>query len=302
MNYLIGDIGNTNIKICKINKKFKIIKTYLFETKNPSLEKNLNKKLKNILKNNTNKKVLFSSVVPNVYKKISKIFNRKKFTVFEIKKFNLKKVMKFKIKKYSQLETLNVSRETFPALEEFRSLLLSENKKINLISKSTEKESIKRHIIDSAQIIDIIDNNTKSCIDLGSGPGLPGIVLAIIFNEKGSKIKFYLYEKSQKKSNFLRKMIRHFKLNADVKQKNIFQEKDLEADIIVARAFKPLQTILELIEKNFVHYNRLILFLGRSGKSMINECLNLWMFDYEIIESLTDVNSVIVKISNLKKL
>ena len=103
MNYLIGDIGNTNIKICKINKKFKIIKTYLFETKNPSLEKNQNKKLKNILKNNTNKKVLFSSVVPNVYKKISKIFNRKKFTVFEIKKFNLKKVMKFKIKKYSQL-------------------------------------------------------------------------------------------------------------------------------------------------------------------------------------------------------
>ena len=206
------------------------------------------------------------------------------------------------LKKYSQLETLNVSRETFPALEEFRSLLLSENKKINLISKSTEKDSIKRHIIDSAQIIDIIDKNTKTCLDIGSGSGLPGVVLAIIFKKKGSKIKFELYEKSQKKSNFLRKMIRHFKLNAYVKQKNIFQEKDLEADIIVARAFKPLQTILELIEKNFVHYNRLILFLGKSGKSMINECLNLWMFDYEIIESLTDVNSVIVKISNLKKL
>ena len=61
------------------------------------------------------------------------------------------------LKKYFQLETLNVSRETFPALEEFRSLLLSENKKINLISKSTEKDSIKRHIIDSAQIIDIIE-------------------------------------------------------------------------------------------------------------------------------------------------
>ena len=206
------------------------------------------------------------------------------------------------LKKYYQLETLNVSRETFPVLEEFRSFLLNENKKINLISKSTEKESIKRHIIDSAQIIDIIDINTKSCIDLGSGSGLPGVVLAIILKKKGSKIKFDLYEKSQRKSYFLRKMIRHFKLNADVKQKNIFQEKDLEADIIVARAFKPLQTILELIEKNFVHYNRLILFLGRSGKSMINECLNLWMFDYEIIESLTDVNSVIVKISNLKKL
>ena len=206
------------------------------------------------------------------------------------------------LKKYTQLESLNVSRETFPALEEFRSLLLNENKKINLISKSTEKESIKRHIIDSAQIIDIIDINTKSCIDLGSGSGLPGVVLAIILKRKGSKIKFDLYEKSQKKSNFLRKIIRHFKLNAEVKQKNIFEEKELEADIIVARAFKPLQTILELIDKSFAHYNRLILFLGKSGKDTINECLKSWKFDYEIIESLTDVNSVIVKISNLKKI
>ena len=206
------------------------------------------------------------------------------------------------LKKYYQLETLNVSRETFPALEEFRSFLLNENKKINLISKSTEKESIKRHIIDSAQIIDIIDINAKSCIDLGSGSGLPGVVLAIIFKKKGSKIKFDLYEKSQRKSNFLRKMIRHFKLNAEVKQKNIFEEKELEADIIVARAFKPLQKILELIHKNFARYKRLILFLGKSGKDVINECLKSWKFDYEIIESLTDINSVIVKISNLKKI
>ena len=205
------------------------------------------------------------------------------------------------LKKYSQLETLNVSRETFPALEEFRSLLLSENKKINLISKSTEKDAINRHIIDSAQIIDIIDINTKSCIDLGSGSGLPGVVLAIIFKKKGSRIKFDLYEKSKKKSDFLRRMIKHFKLNAEVKQKNIFEEKELEADIIVARAFKPLQKILELISKNFVHYNRLILFLGKSGKDTIKECLKSWKFDYEIVDSLTDVSSVIVKISNLEK-
>ena len=99
----MGDIGNTNIKICKINKNFKIIKTYLFETKNPSLEANLNKKLKQIVKKNTNKKVLFSSVVPKAYRKISTIFKRKKLIVFEIKKFNLKKIMKFKIKKYTQL-------------------------------------------------------------------------------------------------------------------------------------------------------------------------------------------------------
>ena len=59
---------------------------------------------------------------------------------------------------------------------------------------------------------------------------------------------------------------------------------------------------MELIDKNFIHYNRLILFLGKSGKGAINECLKSWKFDYEIIESLTDANSVIVKISNLKKI
>ena len=205
------------------------------------------------------------------------------------------------LKKYSQLETLNVSRETFPALEEFRSLLLSENKKINLISKSTEKDSIKRHIIDSAQIIDIIDKNTKTCLDIGSGSGLPGVVLAIILKKKGSKIKFKLYEKSMKKSIFLKKMVKRFELNAEVMQKNIFEERELEADIIVARAFKPLQTILELINKNFSHYNSLILFLGKSGRDNINECLKSWKFDFEIVKSLTDVNSVIVKINNLRR-
>ncbi len=103
MNYLIGDIGNTNIKICKINKRFKIVKTYLFQTKNSSLEKNLNRALNKILKRNINKNVLFSSVVPNVFKKINKIFKKKNYNTFEIKKFNLKKIMKFKVKKYSQL-------------------------------------------------------------------------------------------------------------------------------------------------------------------------------------------------------
>ena len=103
MNYLIGDIGNTNIKICKINSNFKIINTYLFETKKSNFEKNLNRRLKKIIKKNTNKNVLFSSVVPKIYKKISRIFRKNNLNVFEIKKFNLKKIMKFNIKKYPEL-------------------------------------------------------------------------------------------------------------------------------------------------------------------------------------------------------
>ena len=81
MNYLIGDIGNTNIKICKTNRNFKVINTYLFQTKNPNLERDLNRKLKQIIRKNTNKKILFSSVAPKVYRKIIKIFQRDRKSV-----------------------------------------------------------------------------------------------------------------------------------------------------------------------------------------------------------------------------
>tara|TARA_B100000945_G_scaffold234964_1_gene191079 strand:- start:2536 stop:3294 length:759 start_codon:yes stop_codon:yes gene_type:complete len=103
MNYLIGDIGNTNIKICKIDRNFKIINSYLFETKNINFERNFKNKIKKILKKNINKNVLFSSVVPNIYKKIYKIFKRRNIKVHEIKEFNLKKIMKFNINNYKQL-------------------------------------------------------------------------------------------------------------------------------------------------------------------------------------------------------
>ena len=103
MNYLIGDIGNTNIKICKINKRFEIVKTYLFYTKDKNLERNINNKIKKILYGQINKKILFSSVVPKVYIILRKIFRKKNMKVHEIKDFNLKKIMKFKVKKLSEL-------------------------------------------------------------------------------------------------------------------------------------------------------------------------------------------------------
>ena len=103
MNYLVGDIGNTNIKICKIDKKFRIKNTYLFNSKSSNLKKELASKIKNISKKNFNKNVLFSSVVPQVFNKIKFVFKKKKMRVYEIKNFNLKKLMKFNIKKYSQL-------------------------------------------------------------------------------------------------------------------------------------------------------------------------------------------------------
>tara|TARA_B100000965_G_scaffold265817_1_gene224547 strand:+ start:878 stop:1519 length:642 start_codon:yes stop_codon:yes gene_type:complete len=205
------------------------------------------------------------------------------------------------ILEYSKLEPLNVSRETFPELEEFRTLILEKNKDINLISSKSEQISRERHIIDSAQIIDLIDKNDKLCTDIGSGSGLPGIVLAIIMKHKKSNMEFHLYEKSHHKSNFLKEVSKKFGLNTKIFQKNIFDEKNLETDVIVARAFKPLPIILELADKNFKKFKNIILYLGKNGKEILKESIMKWEFEYKEKKSLTSEDSILIKISNLKK-
>ena len=202
---------------------------------------------------------------------------------------------------YSCLEPLNVSRETFPELEQFRQTILEKNKAINLISKETEEKSRERHIIDSAQIIELIDLNSSVCTDIGSGSGLPGIVLAIIMKHKKSNMKFKLYEKSFHKSNFLKEVTNKFNLNVEVHQKDIFSEKNLSSDIIVARAFKPLPVILNLIKSNFKLFNEVILFLGKSGGEIIEQVLLEWKMKYELKRSITNKDSMILKIKSLEK-
>jgi len=205
------------------------------------------------------------------------------------------------ILEYSKLEPLNVSRETFSELEEYRSLILQKNKKINLISRSTEPISRERHIVDSAQTIDFIDNNCKLCTDIGSGSGLPGIVLAIIMKYRNPNLKFNLYEKSYNKSNFLREISKKFNLNTEIFEKDIFKEKNLKTDIIISRAFKPLPIILDIATKNFIKFESIIIFLGKTGKEILSEALKKWRFEYKEKKSLTSEDTLLIKISNLKK-
>ena len=205
------------------------------------------------------------------------------------------------ILKYSVLEGLNVSRETFQDFEAFRSLILERNKTINLISQNTIENSRERHIIDSAQVIDFIEGNEINCTDIGSGSGLPGIVLAIISKHKKLKMKFNLYEKSFRKSQFLNEVIKKLELDANVFQKDIFEEKNLITDLIIARAFKPLPIILKLANSKFKKFKSLIMFLGRKDKNLIKECLINWNFEYKEKKSITSDESAIVKIWNLKK-
>ena len=205
------------------------------------------------------------------------------------------------ILEYKNLEPLNVSRETFPQFEAYCELLKKENSKINLISKSTEGEIRKRHIVDCAQTIEFIDENYKICSDIGSGSGLPGIVLAIIMKVKKPDMKFHLYEKSFRKCEFLFTVKEKLDLNADIYQKDIFKEKNIETDLIITRAFKPLPIVLDLAEKNFKKFKSIIIFLGKNKKDILEKALLNWSFTYKEKKSITSSESKIIKISNLKK-
>jgi 16S rRNA (guanine527-N7)-methyltransferase len=204
--------------------------------------------------------------------------------------------------KNNAINISNVSRETLKDLDDYGNSIILKNKDINLISASTEKSINSRHIIDSAQTIDFIDNmEINTCTDLGSGAGLPGIVLAILMKHKKPQFKVIFYEKSYHKSKFLVDMSKKFKLNTKVYQKNIFEEKNLSTDVIIARAFKPLPIIFQIAEKNFKNFKFIILFLGKSGKKILKEARKYWKFDYEEKKSLTNSESKVIKISNLRK-
>ena len=206
-------------------------------------------------------------------------------------------------KKYSVLDNLNVSRETYLDFENLVSMILKKSNEINIISKKTSvKELIReRHIIDSAQAIDFVDLNNNTTSDIGSGAGLPGIVIAIIAKNLKKDMKLNLYEKSYHKSLFLREVSRELKLDTEVIQSDIFKSRDLKSGTIMARAFKPLPVVLELVYNNFTSYKNLVLFMGKNGQNILCETLKNWDFDYVEKKSLTSDDSFLLNIKNIKK-
>jgi 16S rRNA (guanine527-N7)-methyltransferase len=207
-----------------------------------------------------------------------------------------------KIIKTEKIQLPNVSRETLKELEVYSQSILSTNKKINLISSTTEKSINTRHIYDSAQTIEFIDkNDIKICTDLGSGAGLPSIVLGILMKSKKQGFKLIFYEKSYHKSNFLKEMVKKFKLEAKIYQKNIFEEKNLVTDVIICRAFKPLPVVFDIATKNFKKFKYIIMYLGKSGKKILKDASTEWEFDMEKMKSQTSEESLVIKISNLNK-
>tara|TARA_B100000989_G_scaffold39379_1_gene24963 strand:- start:1421 stop:2065 length:645 start_codon:yes stop_codon:yes gene_type:complete len=204
---------------------------------------------------------------------------------------------------YYKIPNKYVSRETCNDLEHFVSMIQEKNKEINLISKKTdEKLSIReRHIIDSAQIIDFVDLNSNTTCDLGTGGGMPGLIVAIVMKKIKNTMKINLYEKSYNKCVFLREVSKKLKLNTEIVHKDIFTVKNIQTGTIMSRAFKPMPVILNLVCENFRKYKNIIFFMGSSGKKILNKTLKEWHLDYETKKSLTNDESFILNIQKIKK-
>ena len=206
-------------------------------------------------------------------------------------------------KNYTQIQKLHVSRETCNELESLISMIQKKNEEINIISKkSSKKEDIRqRHIVDSAQIIDFIDLKSNTTSDLGTGGGMPGLIIAILMKKLKNSMKIKLYEKSYHKCVFLKDVSKKLELNTEIIQKDIFEIKNIETGTIMSRAFKPMPIILDLVQKNFWKYKNIILFMGKSGRKILNDTLKLWDLDYEEKKSLTSEDSFLLNIKNMQK-
>ena len=206
-------------------------------------------------------------------------------------------------KNYSQIQKYDVSRETCNDFESLIGLIQEKNREINIISKKTsEKKAIRqRHIIDSAQIIDFVDLNSNTTSDLGSGGGMPGLIIAIIMKKLKNSMKIKLYEKSYHKCVFLKDVSNKLNLNTEIIQEDIFKIKNIETGTIMSRAFKPMPIILDLVQKNFGKYKNIILFMGKSGRKILKDSLKIWNLDYEEKKSLTSKDSFLLNIKKIEK-
>ena len=204
---------------------------------------------------------------------------------------------------YSKISHLNVSRETCNELETLISMIQEKNKEINIISKKIfERSAIReRHIIDSAQIIDFVDLNSNTTSDLGTGGGMPGLIVAIAMKKIKNSMKIHLYEKSHHKCVFLKEVSKKMSLNTEVIQKDIFKIKNISTGTIMSRAFKPMPVILNIINKNFQKYKNIIFFMGSNGRKILSDVLKEWELDFEEKKSLTSDHSFILNIKKIKK-
>ena len=197
-------------------------------------------------------------------------------------------------------KNLNFNDNKLELIELFVHEVLIFNKKYNLISKGTEKDIWKRHVLDSAQLVKYIDHkNFKSLTDLGTGGGFPGIILSIFYSDI---LTFHvkLYEKSKIKVNFIKTVINKLSLKNVSVYDNDYQSHILDTDYMVCRAFKKLPEILRISRENLKKPHKLIVMLGKSAQDQLNKASKDSIFKYKLVSSITESDSKILLVDATK--
>lgn len=192
----------------------------------------------------------------------------------------------------------HVSRETMTRLEVYLAALQKWNKAINLVGKSSLEDPWRRHFLDSAQLLDLIPENSKSVLDVGSGAGFPGLVLAIVSE---GRFKVHLCESDGRKATFLKEVARLTGTEVAVKSERIEELEAFPVDIITARALAPIVTILDWCENFIGEETQLLLLKGTQTHNELTEAEKTWNIRAEIIPSRSDKTGLIAHITQAKR-
>jgi 16S rRNA (guanine527-N7)-methyltransferase len=195
----------------------------------------------------------------------------------------------------------DVSRETMDRLQTYADLLEKWNPSINLVSKTTLPEKWHRHFLDSAQVWPSIPTDAKTIVDIGSGAGFAGLVLAIIGKEKNPALSFTLIESDARKCAFMRNTARAVGLSVDIQTKRIEQVEGMSADVLTARALATVSQLLDYGE-NILAPDGCCLFLKGQGCAMeVEEARESWSFTAEETNSLTHPLGKLLKLTGINR-
>lgn len=194
---------------------------------------------------------------------------------------------------------LNLLKKSEQDIEKYINILSMWQKHVNLISKNTIENIYERHILDSAQLFDLIPSDINTLMDVGSGAGFPGLVLGILNKTAGFPIKqIILVESDSKKATFLNEVNRQLSLNIKIRNERIEKIDDVKADVITARAFAELNQILTLCQKIVSRETILILPKGNTADQEIkNNKINCKI---NKLKSFTNSNSFILKVEDVQ--
>ena len=197
------------------------------------------------------------------------------------------------------IKKFNVSRETIEKLNKYNDFLLENNKLLNLIGKTTEKNVFSRHFKDSAQIYDLIQDKSE-IIDIGSGAGFLGIIMKILMENDKINGNVILIDKSPKKCKFLKELSDKLSLILKIENLRLEDYKFNKISTIVSRAFKKTIQTIDILFKNNKNLRSIILIKGKTYQQELEEAKKKYTFELEKFRSITSDESYILKISNIK--